>query len=306
MDWKLFRELSNVKSTLLDVFLMVLVISYSYAKFMTFDFVNGLLGLLAVVIFHMIINFHNNYNIYRSADKNVLRNKINDMGINRESLSHAKRMVYVLAFIPIVITAYLVYMTGWFILVVAILGIVLGLLYTSGPKPLNKTVVGEVVMAIATTVIVPMAFIYLGLANSGKIDSSTIIDIIVICLPNTFAVFSTIIAQNVSELETGSTSSNTLVEKIGQHNSLSLFKASWALAFLLVPIMALMHVIPYVTLLLILFYPGIWDNFRPFLKEPSAKNLNSVLLATIRLSVSYVGLLAVGAVITVIIGLISK
>lgn len=304
MDWKLFRELSDVKSTLLDLCLMILVISYSFTKYMTFDFVNGLLGLLAVIIFHMIINFHNNYNVYRSSTSNIYRKRINNLGVNRETLSHAKRMTYILAFIPLVITAYLVYSTGWFILVIAILGIVLGLLYTSGPKPLNQTVVGEIVMAIATTVIIPVAFIYLGLANSGKIDSSAIIDIIVICLPNTFAVFSTIIASNVTQLEADSTKADTLVERIGLHNSMSLFRASWALSFLLVPILALMQVIPYIALILILFYPAIWDNFRPFLKEPTEKNFSSVLNATIRLAVSYVGLLAIGAIITVIIDLI--
>lgn len=304
MDWKLFRELSDVKSALLDICLMILVISYSFTKFMTFDFVNGLLGLLAVIIFHLIINFHNNYNVYKSSHSNVFRKKINDLGVNRESLAHARRMVYVLAFIPLVITAYLTYTTGWFILVVAILGIVVGLLYTSGPKPLNKTVIGEVMMAIATTVIVPVAFIYLGLANAGKIDSSSIIDIIVICLPNTFAVFSVIIASNVTQLEEDSNKADTLVERIGKHNSLSLFKASWSLAFLLVPILALMQVVPYVTLLLILMYPGIWDKFRPFLKEPTHHNLNTVLQATIRLAVSYVGLLVIGAVISVILQLV--
>jgi 1,4-dihydroxy-2-naphthoate octaprenyltransferase len=274
-------------------------------KFMTFDFVNGLLGLLAVIIFHMIINFHNNYNEYKSAKSSVFLKKIHELGVNREALSHAKRMVYVLAFIPIVITAYLVYTTGWFILVIAILGIVMGILYTSGPKPLNQTVIGEFVMAIATTVIIPVAFIYLGLASSGKIDSSTIIDIIVICLPNTFAVFSAIIAGNVTQLEKDSSKADSLVERIGFHNSINLFRASWALSFLLVPILAIMQVVPYTALILILFYPGIWDKFRPFLKEPTQEHFDTVLEATIRLAAYYVVLVALGAIITVIMKLVS-
>lgn len=285
---------------------MILVISYSYAKFMTFDFVDGLLGLLAVVIFHMIINFHNNYNVYKSAKSSSFRTKINNLGINRESLSHAKRTVYPLALIPIIITAYLVYSTGWFTLVVALLGVILGLIYTSGPKPLNTTVSGEFLMAVATTIVIPVAFVYLGLASSGKLDSSTIISIIIISLPNTFAVLSTIIAQNVTDLEQGSDNMDTLVEHIGEHNSVNLFKACWALIFLLIPIMAVMKVIPYVTLILILFYPGLWDNFRPFLKKPSTESLQSVIQATARLAVTYVGLLAVGAIITVIVSLIKN
>lgn len=304
MDWKLFREFSDVKSTLLDLCLMILVISYAFTKFMTFDFVNGVLGLLAVVIFHMILNFHNNYNVYRSSRPSIVHKQINALGVNREALLHARRMVYILAFIPLVITAYLVYSTGWFTLIVAVLGIVLGLIYTSGPKPLNQTVVGEVLMAIATTVIVPVAFIYLGLASSGKLDSSSIIDVIVICLPNTFAVFSVIIASNVTQLEEGSELSDSLVERIGKHNSLSLFKASWACAFLLVPIMAIMQVVPYVTLILVLFYPGLWDKFRPFLKAPTSQNLDTVFKATTRLSVYYVGLLMVGALISIALKLI--
>lgn len=271
---------------------------------MTFDFVSGLVGLLAVVIFHIIINFHNNSNIYRTGSSKNFRKKINQLNINRENLSYTKRMVYILIIIPLAITAYLVYSTGWFVLVVAILGLLLGFLYTSGPKPFYKTVIGEGIMAVITTVVIPVAFIYLGIENSGKLDSSTIIDVIVICLPNTFAIFSSILAANLTELEERDPEADTMVERIGQHNTLNLFRASWALAFLLVPILTIMQVIPYVVDILILFYPSLWDNFRPFLKKPTVNNLQSVLQATNRLSVTYVGLLALGAIITVIISLI--
>ncbi|MFD1471053.1 prenyltransferase [Companilactobacillus mishanensis] len=305
MNWKLFRELSDAKATILDLCWLVLAISYAFGKYQTFDIISGLLGLVAIVFFHLIINFHNNYNEFKTYRTGSYHDKINKMNINRESLAKVRRLVYAIGIIPILITAYLTYRTGWFILLVAIIGLILGFLYTSGPRPLNSTIMGEAVIAIAISVVIPVAFVYLGLATAGKIDSSTIIDTIVICLPITFAIFGTIIANNVMDLEDDlKNDRHTLVDRIGKHNSMNLFKASWALTYALIPILALMKVIPYVSLIMIIFYPGIWDIYRPFLSTSEPKNFPNVLKATLRLTISYIGLMAVGAIIDEIIILI--
>ena len=306
MDRKLFSELSEIKTTTLDIAWFVLAISFAYLNYGTFNFLYGVLGFIAVFFIHLFINFHNNYMDYRHSTNEEYREKISTIGINRESLAVVKKWMYGLAIFPLIIGAFLVYKTGWVTLALGIVGVGLGLLYSAGPKPLNSTMFGEAVVSIAITQLIPVTYTYLGLVESGKFDSSTAISMILIALPNTFAAFCAELSNGTCDLEADvKNGRNTLVSKVGKANALSLFKASWALAFLLIPILALLKVVPYITLLLVLLYPNIWDDLRPYLKEQvKTKTYPLVIRAVTKLVVPYIFLIAVGAIIKAIMSLL--
>ncbi|GAB5055836.1 prenyltransferase [Companilactobacillus alimentarius] len=306
MDRKLFSELSEIKTTTLDIAWLILAIVFTYLNYETFNLIYGLLGFVAVFFIHLFINFHNNYMDYRNSTSEEYRKKISTIGINRESLAIVKKWMYGLAIFPLIIGAFLVYKTGWITLVLGIIGIDVGLLYSAGPKPLNSTMFGEIVVAVAITQLIPVTYVYLGLVGVGKFDSSTAISIILVSLPNTFAAFCAELSNGTCDLEADvKNGRNTLVSRIGKTNALSLFKASWALAFLLIPILAILKVVPYITLLLVLLYPNIWDDLRPYLKEQiKTKTYPLVIKAVTKLVVGYILLIAVGAIIKMIMSLI--
>ncbi|WP_125567818.1 prenyltransferase [Companilactobacillus insicii] len=306
MNRKLFVELSELKTTVLDIAWFVLVISYSYLKFGTFDFIDGILGFITVIFIHIIINFHNNYMDYRNSKDISYRQKISTIGINRESLAIVKKWMYGLTIFPLLLGAFLVYRTGWPILVIGVISIGIGLLYSGGPKPLDSTMFGEAVVAVAISILIPLIYSYLGLVGTGNLDSSSVIDIIIICLPNTFAIFAAQLCNNICDIESDiKNGRHTLVYHIGKTNALSLFKASWALSFLLIPILALLQVVPYVTLLVLLLYPSIWDKFQPYLKvQVKTQTYPLVIKAVTQLVLAYVLLIAVGAIINKIMSLL--
>lgn len=306
MNRKLFIELSEIKTTVLDVAWFILVISYSYLKFDTYDIINGILGFVTVIFIHIIINFHNNYMDYKNSKDLQYRQEISTIGINRESLAIVKKWMYGLTIFPLLIGAFLVYRTGWPVLVIGVICTGIGLLYSGGPKPLNSTMFGEVVVAIAISILIPLTYSYLGLVGTGNFDSSSVIDIVIVCLPNTFAVFAAQLCNNTCDLESDiKNGRHTLVYHIGKTNALSLFKASWALTFLLIPILALLQVVPYITLLVLLLYPSIWDRFHPYLKEQvKTQTYPLVIKAVTQLVLAYVFLIAVGAIINKIMSLL--
>jgi len=302
LDRKLFGELSEIKTTVLDLAWLLLAIGFTYLNYGTFNFFYGILGFIAVFFIHLFINMHNNYMDYRHSTNEEYRTTISTIGINRESLAIVKKWILGLAVFPLIIVAFLVYRTGWFTLAIGIVGVLVGLLYSSGPKPLNSTMFGEAVVAIAISQLIPMTYTYLGLAGTAKFDSSTAIAVILISLPNTFAFFSAELSNGTCDLEADiKNGRNTLVSKVGKANALSLFKASWALAFLLIPILAILKVVPYITLLIVLLYPNIWDDLRPYLKEQvKTKTYPLVIKAVSKLSVTYILLIAVGAIIKLV------
>jgi 1,4-dihydroxy-2-naphthoate octaprenyltransferase len=305
LDRKLFSELSEIKTTTLDVAWLILAIGFTYLNYETFNFLYGILGFIAVFFIHLFINFHNNLMDYRNSKSEEYREKISTIGINRESLAVVKKWMYGLAIFPLIIGAFLVYKTGWFTLALGVIGVGIGLLYSAGPKPLNSTMFGEAVVAIAITQLIPLTYVYLGMVGIGKFDSSTAISVILVSLPNTFAAFCAELANGTCDLEADiKNGRHTLVETIGKANALDLFKASWALAFLLIPIMAILKVVPYITLMLVLLYPNIWDDLRPYLKKQVKKQTYPLVIkAVTKLSVGYILLIAVGAIVKLIMSM---
>lgn len=283
-----------------------MAISFTYFNYQTFNIWYGVLGFIAVFFIHLFINFHNNYMDYKNSKSEEYRQKISTIGINRESLAIVKKWMFGLAIFPLIIGAFLTYQTSWITLMIGVIGVIIGLLYSAGPKPLNSTFVGEIVVAIAISQLIPIAYSYLGLFGSGEFDSSTTISIILACLPNTFAFLCAELSNGTCDLEADfKNGRNTLVSKVGKANALSLFKASWTIAFLLVPILALTKVVPRTTLLLVLLYPNIWDDFRPYLKEQvKTKTYPLVIKAVSKFSVTYILLIAVGAIIKLVMSVL--
>ncbi len=295
-----------MKTTTLDVAWLLLAIAFIYLNYGTFNILYGILGFIAVFFIHLFINFHNNYMDYRNSTNEEYRQKISTIGINRESLAIVKKWMYGLAIFPLIIGAFLTYQTGWITLMIGVIGVLVGLSYSAGPKPLNSTMFGEVVVAIAISQLIPIAYSYLGLAGTAKFDSSTAISVILVSLPNTFAFFCAELSNGTCDLEADEKNGrHTLVSKVGKANALSLFKASWAIAFLLVPILALLKVVPYITLLVVLLYPNIWDDLRPYLqKQIKTQTYPLVIKAVGKFSVTYILLIAVGAIFKLVMAVI--
>ncbi|MFC6322168.1 prenyltransferase [Companilactobacillus baiquanensis] len=302
MNRKLFVELSEIRTTVLDFAWLVLAASYSYLNIGRFDIINGILGFITVFFIHIIINFHNNYMDFRHSKSEEYRKKISTIGVNRESLVIVKKWMYGLTIFPLLIGAFLVYRTNWWTLLIGIICVLIGLSYSAGPKPLNSTMFGSSVVAIAISILIPVVYVYLGTVTSGKLTSSAIINAIIVCLPNTFAMFSAQLCNDTCDLEADKKNGrHTLVTKIGKTNALSLFKASWWLTFLLIPILAVLKVVPYITMIAVLLYPNIWDNYHPYLKEQvKKKTYPLVMKAVVKLVNTYVFLVAVGAIIKLV------
>lgn len=291
-----------MKTTTLDLAWLLLTIAFIYLNYGTFNLLYGVLGFITVFFIHLFINFHNNYMDYRHAKDEEYRTKISTIGINRESLAIVKKWMYGLAIFPLIVGALLVYQTDWVTLAIGVVGVLIGLTYSAGPKPLNSTMFGEVVVAIAISQLIPIAYSYLGLFGTSKFDSSTVISVILVSLPNTFAFFCAELSNGTCDLELDlKNGRHTLVSKVGKANALSLFKASWAITFLLVPILAVLKVVPYITLLIVLLYPNIWDDLRPYLKDQvKTQTYPLVIKAVSKFSVTYILLIAVGAILKLV------
>ncbi|MGR3742008.1 prenyltransferase [Companilactobacillus sp. DQM5] len=293
MNWKLFYELTEIYTTPLDVLWFVFAVSYSYYRFKSFNFFYGIIGFLCVFSFHLIVNMHNNYMDYKNAkDEDGYKKKVSTIGTNNIPLTTVRNWIMGLSIIPLIASLWLVYKTGWTTLIIGVICVGIGIFYSFGPRPINSLPIAEITVASAIAFFIPLVYIYLGLNDRTIMQWSIIGEVLLICLPNMLIFFSTLLANNTSDLtEDIKNGRHTLVYFIGKKNAVSLYKIVWITAAVLLPVLSILHIVPYTVLLVILMYPKAYRTIKPYLikqikKETyfaALKGVNVVIVPSILL-----------------------
>ncbi|GKQ42483.1 prenyltransferase [Companilactobacillus sp. RD055328] len=273
MNWKLFYELTEIYTSPLDLLWFIFAVSYSYYRFGSFNFVYGTIGFLCVFSFHLIVNMQNNYMDYVNAkDEEGYKKNTSTIGTNNVPLETVRNWIIGLSVLPLIASLWLAYQTGWTTFIIGVICVLIGLFYSFGPRPLNSLPIAELVVASAIAFFIPLVYIYLGMANRDAISWSIIAEVLLICLPNMLIFFSTLLANNTCDLDEDiKNGRHTLVYFLGKKNAVTLYKIVWAIAAILLPILAIMHVAPYTVLLVMLTYPKAYKTIEPYLKKQVKK-----------------------------------
>lgn len=267
MNWKLFYELTEIYTAPLDLIWLIFSITYSYYKFGSFNYIYGIVGFVCVFSFHLIVNMQNNYMDYKNAkDEQGYKKKVSTIGTNHVSLSTVKNWIIGLSVLPFIASLWLAYETGWVTLIIGIFCVAVGLFYSYGPRPINSLPIAEVTVASAIAFFIPLVYVYLGLENKSAMTIGVCAEILLICLPNMLIFFSTLLANNTSDLQEDiKNGRHTLVYFLGKKNALSLYKIVWTIALVLIPVLAIIHILPYTNLLIIVLYPKLYKTIKPYL-----------------------------------------
>lgn len=273
MNWKLFYELTEIYTSPLDLIWLIFAITYSYYKFGSFNFLYGLAGFVCVFCFHLIVNMQNNYMDYKNAkDEQGYKKTVSTIGTNNVSLKLVKKWIIGLSIVPLIASLWLAYETGWVTLVIGIFCVAIGLFYSYGPRPINGLPIAEVTVASAIAFFIPLVYVYLGLKNRSLMSLSICGEILLICLPNMLIFFSTLLANNTSDLQEDiKNGRHTLVYFLGKEKAVVLYKIVWVIALLIIPVLALMHILPYTNLLTVLLYPKLYQTIKPYLLKQVKK-----------------------------------
>lgn len=273
MNWKLFYELTEIYTSPLDVIWFIFAVSYSYYRFGSYDYTYGIIGFLCVFSFHLIVNMHNNYMDYKNAkDEDGYKKNVSTIGTNNVPLKTVRNWIIGLSIIPFAASLFLVYKTGWTTLIVGVICVAIGLFYSFGPRPINSLPIAEVTVASAIAFFIPLVYVYLGLSNRSLMQWAIIAEILLICLPNMLIFFSTLLANNTCDLnEDIKNGRHTLVYFLGKENAVSMYKVVWILAAVLLPLLAILHIVPYTVGLVVLMYPLAYKTISPYLKKQVKK-----------------------------------
>lgn len=275
-----FLEFVEMKTKVASVFPMTLGILWAIYRYQTFNWLNTLLFVLAVLSFDMCTTAINNSMDYHKAKDETYRQESNVIG--KFSLDFRQMIGIVLALLifSVIISLVLVWRTSWLLLPMGALCFLIGIFYTFGPIPLSRMPLGEVFSGVTMGFGIFFLAVFIqdpsGLMISQlngqwmtlQFSWTKIIDIIFMSLPLVTLIANIMLANNTCDLEEDIRNHRyTLVYYIGKKNALKLYFVLASLPWLLWIIYCLTGFLPIWALFGLI---GVWPaykNLEKFLKK---------------------------------------
>ncbi|HFI0215806.1 TPA: 1,4-dihydroxy-2-naphthoate polyprenyltransferase [Streptococcus suis] len=275
-----FLEFVELKTKVASVFPMTLGILWATYRYQTFNWLNTLLFVLAVLSFDMCTTAINNSMDYHKAKDETYRQESNVIGKFSLDFRQMIGIVFALLIFSVIISLVLVWRTSWLLLPMGALCFLIGIFYTFGPIPLSRMPLGEVFSGVTMGFGIFFLAVFIqdpaGLLTSQvsgqwmtlQFSWIKIIDIIFMSLPLVTLIANIMLANNTCDLEEDIRNHRyTLVYYIGKKNALKLYLVLASLPWLLWIIYCLTGFLPIWALIGLI---GVWPAYKSletFLKK---------------------------------------
>ena len=194
-------------------------------KFSIFKFI---LFLLACLLIQAATNLFNEYYDYKhgldKVDSEGISGSIVKGNLSSKEVMNGAFVLYALAFVLGII---LTLMTSFYVLLVGLLCMIAGYLYTGGKYPIAYSPFGEVVSGFFMgTIIIALSFYF----QTGYVN----IDIIVVSLPLFIMIGAILLANNIRDLDNDKESGRrTYAILVGRNNAIKTMAGSFIVVYLL-------------------------------------------------------------------------
>lgn len=305
-----FLEFVEMKTKVASVFPMTLGILWAIYRYQTFNWLNTLLFIIAVLSFDMCTTAINNSMDYHKAKDETYRQESNVIG--KFSLDFRQMIGIVLALLifSLLVSLLLVWRTSWLLLPMGALCFLIGIFYTFGPIPLSRMPLGEVFSGVTMGFGIFFLAVFIqdpaGLLTSQvsgqwmtlQFSWTKIIDIIVMSLPLVTLIANIMLANNTCDLEEDIRNHRyTLVYYIGKKNALKLYFVLASLPWLLWIIYCLTGFLPIWALIGLI---GVWPAYKSletfFKKQVKRETFIEAVKSFVLFALLYVVILALALI----------
>lgn len=293
-----FFELVEIRTKTASLLPFLVGTLYAIYKFNRFDAVNAGLMLVSLLCIDLATTTLNNL-VEGMTEHSTFRH-----AGRKYSKASARRLIVFLFLAASVTGAYLGSRTGpitWFIGVTAFF---IGLVYSAGPLPIQRTPFGEVISgAVMGIGIVFLACqIHLGQESfvafvfgdrfTLEFNYRHLADILLVALPLAGAIGNVMLANNIADLERDLAARRfTLPVSVGINDALFLFNLTYLASGAAILLAVLTKALPLTALLLVFVYGLVMLNARRFSQKPDKQA--TFPLAVLNLNVIGLGLVAV-------------
>ncbi len=275
-----FLEFVEIKTKVASVFPMTLGLLWTAYRYQTFNWLNTLLFVLAVLSFDMCTTAINNSMDYHKAKDEAYRQESNVIGKFSLDFQQMIGIIFTLLIFSILISLLLVWRTSWLLLPMGALCFLIGIFYTFGPIPLSRMPLGEVFSGVTMgfgifffAVFIQQPDLLLTSQVSGQwmtlqFSWTRILEIILMSIPLVTLIANIMLANNTCDLEEDIRNHRyTLVYYIGKKNALKLYFVLASLPWLLWLLYCLTGFLPFWALIGLLGLVPAYHSLERFLKK---------------------------------------
>lgn len=269
MSIKIFFELVEMKAKTASVLPFLIGLCYSYYHYGVLHFGYVTIYFIAMFIFNMAVDILDNYNDYLNAtDVHDYKEKTNVIGRENLSLSLIRWMITLMVIVSAGIGIWLASQVGWPLLWMGLYCYLVGIFYSSGPKPLSSLPLGEFFSGFTMGMMIALITVYLNAFEVFEWQAQELLNIAVIALPNTMWIANLMLANNICDLEEDRHNKRyTLVHYLGKSKALQLFIVLNIIAFISIGASVVLGIAPKTVLLSYLIVPFVWKQTTIFLKK---------------------------------------
>ncbi|SHI57406.1 1,4-dihydroxy-2-naphthoate octaprenyltransferase [Dethiosulfatibacter aminovorans DSM 17477] len=312
MTLKGFLKLVEIQTKLASMIPFMTGTIFCIYRYGNFKFSNFVLMFVSLLSFDMTTTAVNNYMDYRNAKKregygfeihnSIVRNNLTETSV--------KTVIFTLLTIAVASGIILAINTNIIVLIIGIVSFCIGILYTWGPVPINRTPFGEIFSGFFMGFVIIFLSVYIhldinsflklsynGLYHSLRFDIFEIIIVFAVSLPCTLSISNIMLANNICDMEDDRENArHTLPLYIGKEQSLRLFSALYFISYAAIVFSVILRAVPIFSLLTLLTVYPLTVNLRLFYFKQTKKH-------TFSLSIKNFMLICVSYLATIVLGL---
>lgn len=252
-----FLELVEIKAQTASILPMLLGVCMSVYYYHSFNLINSILFFIAMLLFNMAVDMMDNYNDYNHAvDTEDYKKNTNIIGREKISPRLVLTLILIFSIIAAGIGIYLVTRVGLPLLWMGIFCFAVGILYSSGPFPMNGLPVGEFFSGFTMGFMIMLISVYINKTGSFDWSWSNLLKIWLVALPCELWISNLMLANNICDAqEDEDNHRHTIIHFIGVQQGLNSFTTKNVIAFLAIITAVMARLAPWTMLLTLLIIP---------------------------------------------------
>ena len=252
-----FLELVEIKAKTASILPMLLGVCMSVYYYHSFNLINSILFFIAMLLFNMAVDMMDNYYDYNHAvDTEDYKKNTNIIGREKISPRLVLTLILIFSIIAAGIGIYLVTRVGLPLLWMGIFCFAVGILYSSGPFPMNGLPVGEFFSGFTMGFMIMLISVYINKTGSFDWSWSNLLKIWLVALPCELWISNLMLANNICDAqEDEDNHRHTIIHFIGVQQGLNSFTTKNVIAFLAIITAVMARLAPWTMLLTLLIIP---------------------------------------------------
>jgi len=252
-----FLELVEIKAKTASILPMLLGVCMSVYYYHSFNLINSILFFIAMLLFNMAVDMMDNYNDYNHAvDTEDYKKNTNIIGREKISPKLVLALILIFSIIAAGLGIYLVTRAGLPLLWMGIFCFAVGILYSSGPFPMNGLPVGEFFSGFTMGFMIMLISVYINKTGNFDWSWTNLIKIWLVALPYELWISNLMLANNICDAqEDEDNHRHTIIHFIGVQQGLNSFTTKNVIAFLAIITAVMARLAPWTMLLTLLVIP---------------------------------------------------